>query len=106
MGPAKRSPRVRTTLVLFLVLTGAVLLCDASKQRHARSGRHRRVPEPNPEVPEGFFRSDSQKENIFKPNFKDCENYRPEVEEESKQGKHNFLFQEEVTTTTTYLCLR
>lgn len=70
----------------LLVILSVLDVSEAAKQRHGRSGRHRRVPDPaSPES--GFARSDSQKDNEHKPKIKNCKDAQPEVEEGSKKGK-------------------
>ena len=45
--------------------------------------RHRR--EPKPQL--GFTTTQDQLENAFKPIFRDCETYKPVVDEESRKGR-------------------
>ena len=57
-----------------------------------RSGRHRRVPEPDPDIlgAQQNIRAE-QMSNQHKPIFKLCDEYKPSVREESKRGKKKTL---------------
>ena len=79
--------------VFFLIISLPSECQGLSKSRH----RHRRVPVPEPEpvVPDSSSSSaisrrlkEEQQQNKFKPEFKNCEEYRPEVEEESDRGRN------------------
>lgn len=86
---------------LLLLLLQSFPGCDGlAKSRH----RHRRVPaaEPDPLVPDSSSSAisrrlkEEQQQNKFKPEFKNCEDYRPEVQEESVRGRivlfNHFVF--------------
>ena len=52
-----------------------------------RHERHRRVPGPEVLGSSDRELKDEQKENQYKPNFERCDDYKPEVLEESAAGK-------------------
>ena len=91
--PLVRGRAPPATVLLVVLLCALVSGGDAlAKSRH----RHRRVPsaEPEPVVQQDSSSSaisrrlkEEQQQNKFKPEFKNCEEYRPEVEEESQRGR-------------------
>ena len=57
-----------------------------------RRHRHRRDPDPDPQGDADARRRQlelEQEQNKFKPQFSSCEDYRPEVEEESSRGRNS-----------------
>ena len=81
-----------------VILWWGVILLLASPEVFClrRHERHRRDPSARAD-PEVLGLSDSelreeQKENKFKPEFERCDDYKPEVEEESQTGKKDDTF--------------
>lgn len=73
--------------VLAVTLVGAGR-ADGLKQRHHQ--RHRREPLADPQFFEGQITKrvkEEQKQNQYKPKFTACEDYKPEVEEQSPRGR-------------------
>lgn len=77
-------------MILVLVL-GCLTQNSTGLKRH---GRHRRVSGPDPAVVNSNERriKAEQLENKFKPNFKRCDDYLPEVDEQSPAGKFFISF--------------
>lgn len=77
--------------LLVLLLLYAVAGASEGLRRH---GRHRRVSGPDPVVLNGRVVKDEQKENQHKPSFERCDDYLPEVLEQSPAGKFfiSFIF--------------
>ena len=79
-----------------VILWWGVLLLAPQVFCLRRHERHRRDPSARAD-PEVLGLSDSelreeQKENKFKPEFERCDDYKPEVEEESQTGKTTAFF--------------
>ena len=83
---------VLVAAVLALTLAGADR-AHGLRQRHHQ--RHRREPLADPQFFEGQITKrvkEEQKQNQYKPKFTACEDYKPEVEEQSPRGKTRPLF--------------
>ena len=80
-----------TILVVAALVPASWSLVHTPPPQHRRHHRHRRVPVPQDS--NFFFDKTSRRlkaeqlQNVHKPEFTRCEEYRPEVEEESQRGR-------------------
>ncbi len=79
-------PRTFLVFLSVLTLTTLATLSGVDANRH----RHRRDPSPVVLGSDVFAPREEQQENKHKPDFKRCDDYRPEVAEESPTGKRHF----------------